>query len=194
MAFAVERARPAGWRAPEGTVVIGPDYGAGALHRWLRGTDYRALWTTPARVETLDLGGVAAGLTPLARVGGRETKGLALRGADGRDYTFRAIDKDPTEVLPEELQETWVRNLVQDQIAANHPAAFLVVDELTDAAGILHPKTDTGRVYLEGEESNDWHNGYGGGLWPGSIAPPSLPHRSRGVRAKRLLRPCGFSF
>ena len=24
---------------------------------------------------------------------------------------------------------------------------------------------DVGRVYLEGEDSNDWHPGYGGGLW-----------------------------
>jgi len=134
-------AQQAGAPAAERGVAIGPDYHAGALHRWLRGTDYRALWTTPVRVETLDLGATAGGLTPVTRVGGRETKGLALRGADGRDYTFRAIDKDPTEVLPEELQDTWARSLVQDQIAANHPAAFLVVDELMDAVGIPHPKT-----------------------------------------------------
>src|SRR5262245_7011137 len=134
-------AQQAAGQAPERSVVIGPDYHAGAFHRWLSGTDYRALWTTPVRVETLDLTAVAGGLAPVTRVGGRETKGLALRGADGRDYTFRAIDKDPTDVLPEELQDTWARSLVQDQIAANHPAAFLVVDELMDAAGILHPKT-----------------------------------------------------
>ena len=118
-------------------VVIGAQYRAGGFHRWLWGTEYRRLWTTPVKVEVLDLHSFAGGLTPLSRVGGRETKGLALRGADGRSYTFRAIDKDATSILPEELQDTWVRNIVQDQIAANHPASFFVVDELMSAAGIL---------------------------------------------------------
>src|SRR5262245_21687565 len=80
-------------------VAIGPEYRAGAFHRWLTGTDYRALWTTPLHIETLDLAATAGGLTPVMRVGGRETKALAMRGADGRDYTFRAINKDPTDVL-----------------------------------------------------------------------------------------------
>ena len=117
---------------------VGPQYEAGAFYSWLWGADYRELWTTPVRVEALDLGRFATGLTPVARVGGRQTKGLALRGADGRDYTFRAIDKDPSSILPEELQDTWARGLVQDQIAASQPAAALVADELMDAAGILH--------------------------------------------------------
>src|SRR5262245_54537474 len=73
------------------TVVIGPEYEAGAYHRWLWGKDYRALWTTPIRVDVLDLGTVAGGLKPVRRVGGRETKALAFTGADGRAYTFRGI-------------------------------------------------------------------------------------------------------
>ncbi len=122
-------------------VAIGPQYKAGGLHRWLWGDDYRALWTTPIEVEVLDLATFAGGLTPVLRVGGQQTKGLAMRGADGRDYTFRGVDKDPTSILPEELRDTWARGLVQDQIAASSPLAFLVVDELMDAAGILHTKT-----------------------------------------------------
>jgi hypothetical protein len=119
-------------------VVIGQEYQAGGAHRWLWGDDYRSLWTTPTRVEPLDLRAVAGGLAPVKPVGGRETKALALRGADGRAYTFRAIDKDPRSILPEELRDTWARDLVQDQIAANQPAAFFVADELMNAAGILH--------------------------------------------------------
>jgi hypothetical protein len=123
---------------PGRPVVIGQEYQAGSVHRWLWGDDYRSLWTTPTRVEPLDLHAVAGGLAPVKTVGGRETKALALRGADGRSYTFRAIDKDPASILPEELRDTWARDLVQDQIAANQPAAFFVADELMNAAGILH--------------------------------------------------------
>jgi hypothetical protein len=118
-------------------VVIAPEYEAGGFHRWLWGTDYRALWTTPITVEVLDLKTFAGGLKPAFRVGGQETKGLAMKGADGRDYTFRALDKDPTTILPEELRDTWAKSLVQDQIAANNPASFFIVDELMKAAGIL---------------------------------------------------------
>src|SRR6266702_3352374 len=118
-------------------VVIAPAYKKGGIERCLWGADYRALWTAPITVEVLDLKTFAGGLKPLFRVGGQETKGLAMKGADGRDYTFRGIDKDPTQILPEELRDTWARSIVQDQIAAQHPAAPFIADELMAAAGIL---------------------------------------------------------
>lgn len=127
-------------KTPEGTprqVVIAPGYAKGGIGRCLWGADYRALWTAPIPVEVLDLRTFAGGLQPLFRVGGQQTKGLALRGADGRDYTFRAIDKDPSQILPEDLRDTWARSVIQDQMAAQHPASALVVDELMAAAGIL---------------------------------------------------------
>src|SRR5262245_714498 len=119
-------------------VTLNPRYAAGGAHSWLWGRDYRALWTQPMQVEVLDLQNFAGGLKPAFRVGGRETKGLAMKGKDGRDYTFRSIDKDPTEILPEELRDTWVRNIVQDQMVAQQPAGAFIVDELQEAAGILH--------------------------------------------------------
>jgi len=118
-------------------VVIAPAYKKGGIERCLWGADYRALWTAPITVEVLDLKTFAGGLKPLFRVGGQETKGLAMKGADGRDYTFRGIDKDPTTILPEDLRDTWARSVVQDQIAAQHPASPFIADELMAAAGIL---------------------------------------------------------
>src|SRR5437867_1278657 len=118
-------------------VVIAPAYKKGGLERCPWGADYRALWAAPIAVEVLDLKTFAGGLKPLFRVGGQETKGLAMKGADGRDYTFRGIDKDPTQILPEDLRDTWARSIVQDQIAAQHPAAPFIADELMAAAGIL---------------------------------------------------------
>jgi hypothetical protein len=122
---------------PVRTVPIAPGYTAGGFHRWLWGSDYRPLWAAGVSVEVLNLQTFAGGLKPLFRVGGQETKGLAMKGKDGRDYTFRAIDKDPTEILPEELRDTWARTVVQDQMAAQHPASPFIVDELMAAAGIL---------------------------------------------------------
>ena len=118
-------------------VVAGERYAAGPVRRFFLGADYRNLWTTPIAVDVLWLDSHAGGLTPLRRVGGQQSTGLALRGADGRDYTFRAVDKDPSAILPEDLHGTIVDDFVQDQIAAAHPAASVIAEGLSRAAGVL---------------------------------------------------------
>ena len=125
---------------PGKTVVVaaGARYKAGGLHRFFLGDDYRDLWTMPIRVEVLDLRSYAGGLKPAFRVGGQETKGLAFKGADGRDYTFRGVDKDPSGILPPDLQGTIAERIVQDQIASGQPAGPVVVAPLLEAAGVLH--------------------------------------------------------
>jgi hemolysin activation/secretion protein len=55
---------------------------------------------------------------------------------------------------------------------------------------------DIGRVYLEGEESDVWHKGYGGGLWfawldPGNTVSASFA-RSEGKNAVYVH--AGFAF
>src|SRR4029453_7970563 len=120
-------------------VVAGPQYAKGGLHKWLVGADYRALWTVPATFEVLDLATEAGGLTPVARVGGQQTKGLALKGRDGKNYTFRGLGKDASDILDEELRDTIVNDIVADQQAGQHPASEVVVRGLLDATGVACP-------------------------------------------------------
>lgn len=124
------------------TVVVAPDtqYRAGALHRLLFGAHWRDLWATPIEVEVLDLDDFAGGLRPVKRGGGKQTKSLRLRGADGREYKFRSITKDPRAVLPPELRESIAAGIVQDQISSSNPMAALVVPDLLDAAGVLNAR------------------------------------------------------
>jgi hypothetical protein len=117
-------------------VTAGLQYGGSGFHRLMLGSSYRDLWTTPIEVEVLDLAAEAGGLTPAQRVGGQQTMGLALSDRNGRSYTFRSLDKDPSNILPEELQDTFVEQLVQDQMASQHPAGALVADEISRAAGV----------------------------------------------------------
>jgi hypothetical protein len=86
----------------------------------------------------LNLNTEAGGLTPVRTVGGHQTKGLALKGADGRAYTFRGLDKDPTTVLPPFLVGTIANRIVQDQISSAHPAGPLIAGPIMDAAGVLN--------------------------------------------------------
>jgi hypothetical protein len=118
--------------------VAGDRYEAGGLHRFLFGSDYRQVWTTPVEAEVLDLETFAGGLTPTGTGGGKQTLSLRFVGEDGRPYTFRALDKDPSETLPKELRGTAVSRLYQDQISSAFPTGHLVVPRFLQALGILH--------------------------------------------------------
>jgi len=121
------------------TVIAGPDYGSPpGGQEWLLGKNYRDLWTTPIEVDVLDLQAFAGGLTPVMTVGGFQSVGLALRGGDGRDYTFRPIDKDYSEeVIPAAFRGTFVEDIIQDQISGHFPAAQLVTGPIERAVGVL---------------------------------------------------------
>lgn len=122
------------------TVVPGADYKRGGLHRAFFGTRYRSLWATPIRVPVLNLATFVGGLKPTQRGGGQQTKSLRLEGADGREYQFRSVDKDPSVILPEELRGTIADDIVQDQISAGHPAGAILVPPILDAAGVLNSR------------------------------------------------------
>ncbi len=119
-------------------VPIAGRYAAGWLRRTLFGREYRELWGTPISVPVLDLATTHGGMTPISKGGGQQTSSLRLRAADGQDYYFRSIDKDPTPNLPPELLHTVVAGVVQDQTSSAHPTAPLIVGPLLAAAGVLH--------------------------------------------------------
>jgi len=116
-------------------VAAQPDYERGGFHKLWFGEGYRVLWTTPVEVEVLDLEKEAGGLTVVRRVGGLQTPGLALKGADGKSYTFRSIDKDPSRMFPEEWRESVPAAYFKDQTAASHPGASNVMSLLAEQLG-----------------------------------------------------------
>ncbi len=124
------------------TVDAGSRYEAGGFTRLWLGADYRKLWATPVSVEVLDLGKEAGGLKAVRRVGGQQTKGLALAGADGRSYTFRGLDKDASHLLDAidpELKNTVVAKMLDSLMSAQHPASELVARGILEATGVPCP-------------------------------------------------------
>jgi len=122
------------------TVVPGERFGASGIKKWIYGSDYRQLWTTPIEVPVLDLDRVGGGLTPLRTGGFGQTISLHFTGEDGLRYTVRSLDKDPTKRIDDELKNTVVEDVLQDLISALLPTGALVVDPLMEATGILHAK------------------------------------------------------
>jgi hypothetical protein len=119
-------------------VTVEPGFDGGDGKRKILGQGYRDLWTTPVRLEVLDLRTEAGGLTPVRQVGQAQSLGLALKGADGRAYTFRSLHKEPARLLPEALREGLPGYIVRDMTSATHPAAAVVFCALADAVGIPH--------------------------------------------------------
>jgi hypothetical protein len=118
------------------TIVAGKEFERGGTWRYWFGDGYRKAWTTPVELPVLDLATEAGGLTPLRQVGGFQTEGLAMKGADGCGYTFRKLEKHPERVLPKEWQDSELRSIAIDQTAAAHPAATAIVGSLARSVGI----------------------------------------------------------
>lgn len=147
-------------------IVPGEKYAASAFHEFWFGEHWRDIWSTPIKVEVLDLstpGGFAGGLIPVKKGGGFQTKSLRFIGNDGRAWKFRSLDKDPTKVLPPDLQETIADNVIQDQISSSNPFSPFVVQPLLDAVGIL--SVDPILVYLPDDEMlGEFRSEFGGTL------------------------------
>jgi len=117
------------------TVVAGPRYEAGALRRWILGSDWRDLWNTPIALPVLDIEKFAGGLEPEREGGNRQSITLHMVAADGEGWVFRSFDKYPSEKLD---IDGLLESVIQDQVRALHPGGQLVVPGLLEALDILH--------------------------------------------------------
>ena len=121
-------------------VIPGERFSAGGFKRWIYGSGYRDLWTTPIEVAVLDLDKVGGGLTPLRTGGFGQSISLHFTGEDGRRYTVRSLDKDPTKRIWTEIKDTIAEDFLQNMVSALLPTGALVIDPLMEATGILHSK------------------------------------------------------
>ncbi|UII24119.1 hypothetical protein [Fulvivirga ligni] len=120
------------------TVRAGKLYEAGKFKRFMLGDHYRDVWLAPVKVPILNINEVKGGLKLEDKGGGMQTYSLKVEGGDGRLYSIRSLQKDPTPTLPTALQYSFADDIVQDQISASNPYAAFILPSLGDAAGIYH--------------------------------------------------------
>lgn len=119
-------------------VVAGSEYDISGMAEIFLGKHWRDLWTTPFEANIINLEKYAGGLTPSKRGGGMQTKSLRFKGGDGKVYKFRSIDKDPSKILPPDLQNTIIADAFQDQISTSNPFSSLIVASMLKQLGIIN--------------------------------------------------------
>ena len=118
-----------------------PDYNqVGTFGKWLWGEHYRKEWQEKIAVPYLDLERTKGKLSIAKKGGGQQTLSLHLLTEDSLTYYFRSVDKDPSGVLPEGLQETFAEDLLQDQISSAHPYGALALPKMAEAAQVHYAK------------------------------------------------------
>jgi hypothetical protein len=120
-------------------VTIKPSYNnKGKMHRLLFGENYRKEWAAPTKLPVLRISEIAGGLTPLKLGGGMQSKSLRLADSSGKQWVIRSVEKSADALLPEELQQTFARDWVDDVTSAQHPFSALVVPPLARAVKVPH--------------------------------------------------------
>jgi hypothetical protein len=169
---------PAGAAPEVRRVIVGREsYDTSGFHEMWFGKGYRDEWTTPIEMPVLDLASFGGGLAPVRTVGNMQSIGLALKGKDGKSYTFRTMDKDPTRILPAQWRKTWPARIFQDQTVANYPGTPYVVPALAEAAGVPHTAPQV--VFMpDAPELGQFRKVFGG--TPGTIDEYPLPTSDAG--------------
>jgi hypothetical protein len=106
------------------------------LRNTFLGKNYRKEWTTPIKVQVLDLGKEAGGLIPQKRGGGKQTISLQVTDKQGREWALRSVAKYPDAAIPPDLRSPFARNVIEQGVSASYPYASLSTEILADAAGV----------------------------------------------------------
>jgi hypothetical protein len=118
----------------------------GKWHRRLFGENYRKEWAAETKVPVIRLSAIKGGLTPVQRGGGHQTLSLRLKDKKGKEWVLRTVDKNPVVLIPVALRETFARDIVQDNMSAQHPYSALVVPPIAEAVGVAHANPLIGLV------------------------------------------------
>ncbi|TDG35882.1 hypothetical protein EZJ43_11030 [Pedobacter changchengzhani] len=129
------------------TIKINTAYDSvGKFHRFLFGENYRKDYALATKVPVLRMSQFKGGLTATKLGGGNQSKSLRLVDKDGKEWVLRSVLKYPEVLLPAQLRETFAKDIIRDNVSAQHPFSALVVPELAKAAGVPHSNPIIGYV------------------------------------------------
>jgi len=128
-------------------VRVKPEYDSvGRFHRIIFGENYRKEYAAKTKVPVLRISEMMGGLKATKRGGGNQSRSLRLEDKNGKEYVLRSVEKFPEVLLPAALRETFAKDILKDNMSAQHPFSALVVPELAEAGGIAHSNPIIGWV------------------------------------------------
>ena len=118
------------------------------LHKTLFGKLNRRVWSQPVEHDVFNIADDEYdGLVPVKLGGGKTTKSIRLENNSELQYVLRSVEKKTYKILPEIYHNTFVQDMIEDQvIGATNPYGAMVIPRLADAAGVYH--TNPRIVYL----------------------------------------------
>ncbi len=144
------------------SVKVHPSYDSvGKVHRFLFGENYRKDYAMETKFPVLRISQLKGGLKPTQLGGGNQSKSLRLEDKNGKEWVLRSIEKYPEVLLPQGLRETFARDIIKDNMSAQHPFGALVVPTLAIAVDVPHSTPIIGWVSPDpslGEYSNTFAN------------------------------------
>ncbi|RZJ78045.1 MAG: hypothetical protein EOO47_15035, partial [Flavobacterium sp.] len=121
------------------SVKVHPSYDSvGKLHRFLFGENYRKDYAMETKFPVLRISEMKGGLKPTQLGGGNQSRSLRLVDKDGKEYVLRSVEKFPEVLLPQGLRETFAKDILKDNMSAQHPFGALVVPALAKAVDVPH--------------------------------------------------------
>lgn len=111
-------------------------YKGSSFKEFLFGEHYRKEWATPVKAPIFDFKN--SGLKVIKQGGSRQTINLRLEDSIGRQYVLRSIDKTPKKALPEDLRNTFLADILQDQTSTAHPYGAFTIPIMANAIGVHH--------------------------------------------------------
>jgi len=122
-----------------GSITPGPHYKAKGIRRFFLGENYRSTWATPIHnIPFLNLDTIHGGLTPYAKGGAAQTLSLKFKNPEGIRYSFRSVDKDPSQRADESLVEGVYGDIVRDLTSTQHPYGSIIVTTMMDELDLAH--------------------------------------------------------
>ena len=113
-----------------------PDLKGNGFKWFVVGRNYRAEWTDSISVPVLNFRLDYGGLTPEKEGGGKQTRTLHVKDAEGHKWVLRSVQKFPEKMIDPKLQGTIAETLIKDGISASYPYSVLSVGTLAKAAGV----------------------------------------------------------
>ena len=101
------------------------------------GRHYRPLYYTPVEVPVVRIDTLFGGLRPYRRGGGMTTMSLHTEGGDGHLYQLRSVRKNPAQLLPSLLENSFAADVAKDQFTAIQPFAPLALPPMQQRLGLL---------------------------------------------------------